>query len=53
MKPRGWLAYLVGGLLFSNELSEIGLIVFLVGTIVDWKFWSLGIVAFFLSLSVR
>jgi len=53
MKARGWLAYVVGGVLFSNGYSGAGLAVFSVGMIVDWKFWSLGIVAFFVGLNWR
>ncbi len=50
MKARGWLGYLVGGLLFSNGIAEVGLVVFLLSVIVDWKFWSLGILAFCLGV---
>ncbi len=46
MKARGWLAYLVGGVLVSNGVAEVGLVVFLIGVIVDWKVWILGILAF-------
>lgn len=30
--------------------AEVGLVVFLLGVIVDWKFWSLGILAFFVGV---
>ncbi len=46
MKARGWLAYLVGGVLVSNGVAEVGLVVFLIGVIADWKVWILGILAF-------
>jgi len=50
MKARGWVAYLAGGLLFSNGIAEIGLIVILMGVIADWKIWFLGILAFCLGV---
>ena len=42
---------MVGGVLFSNGVVEVGLVVFLVGMIVDWKIWILGIAAFFVGLN--
>lgn len=51
MKARGWLAYLVGGVLVSNGVGEVGVVVFLVGMIADWKIWFLGILAFFVGLN--
>ncbi len=51
MKMKGWLAYLVGGLLFSNGVAEVGLVVFAIGMIVDFKVWILGILAFFVGLN--
>ena len=50
MKARGWLAYLIGGVLFSNGIAEVGLVVFLIGMIVDWKIWFLGFLAFFVGV---
>ncbi len=50
MKAKGWLAYLVGGVLVSNGVAEVGVVVFLVGVIADWKFWLLGILAFFVGV---
>ncbi len=53
MKARGWLAYLVGGALFSNGLPGAGLAVFGIGMIVDWRIWLLAILAFFVGLNWR
>ncbi len=50
MKARGWLAYLIGGVLFGNGIAEVGLVVFLIGMIVDWKIWFLGLLAFFVGV---
>jgi hypothetical protein len=46
MKARGWLGYLIGGLLFTNGVAEVGLVIFLLGMIADWKIWFLGILSF-------
>ncbi len=50
MTARGWLAYLVGGVLVSNGVAEVGLVVFLIGVIADWKVWILGFLAFFVGV---
>lgn len=52
MKARGWLGYLIGGLLFSNGIAEVGLVVILMGMIADWKLWILGILAFFVGVNL-
>lgn len=53
MKARGWLGYLVGGLLFSNGLPGAGIAVFSVGMLVDWRYWIFGILAFFVGVNWR
>ena len=53
MKAKGWPAYLIGGILFSNGFVGVGMVVFGVGMIVDWKIWILGIAAFFVGLNWR
>lgn len=53
MKAKGWTAYLVGGLLFGNGFSNAGLAVFGIGMLVDWKFWLLGILAFYVGFTWR
>ncbi len=50
MKARGWLAYLVGGVLVSNGVAEVGLVVFAIGMIVNFRIWLLGILAFFVGV---
>ena len=51
MKTRGWLAYLIGGMLFSNGFSGTGLAVFGIGMLVDFKFWILGVLAFVIGFN--
>lgn len=47
---KGWMAYLIGGALFSNGLPGVGLAVFGIGLVADWKFWLAGILAFFVGV---
>ena len=47
---KGWLAYLFGGLLISNGVAEVGLVLFGIGMIIHWKYWLAGIVAFFVGV---
>ena len=37
---------MIGGLLFTNGVAEVGLVIFLLGMIADWKIWFLGILSF-------
>ncbi len=47
---KGWLAYLFGGLLVSAGAAEVGLVVIFMGMIAHWKYWLVGILAFFVGL---
>ena len=47
---KGWLAYLFGGFLVSGGAVEVGLVVLGLGMIVHWKWWLVGIVAFFVGV---
>jgi hypothetical protein len=51
MKARGWLGYLVGGMLFSNGFAGTGMVVFGVGMIADWKLWLMAIFSFCVGFS--
>ena len=46
---KGWLAYLFGGVLVSAGAGEVGLVVIFMGIIAHWKWWLLGILAFFVG----
>ncbi len=44
-----WPAYLLGGAMMTTgvgEVASIGLITFLVGMLLHWRFWLLGTLAF-------
>lgn len=47
---KGWLAYLFGGVLVSAGVGEVGLLVIFAGMVSHWKFWLVGILAFFVGV---
>jgi len=47
-----WIFYICGILLIMTNLAMFGVICIIVGMIMHWKFWAIGLIAFFIGANL-